>query len=83
MNIILQLNHILLWLHCFRIATNYISNSNNFELSIAVAISLYGNGSRQAIASTYGPLLEVPILLILCFVAKYFKVKFIWADIKD
>lgn len=65
------------------VTQSFTAASNNFELSIAVAISLYGNGSRQAIASTYGPLLEVPILLILCFVAKYFKVKFIWADIKD
>ncbi|CAI4595312.1 BHH_G0034380.mRNA.1.CDS.1 [Saccharomyces cerevisiae] len=40
---------------CFTMA------SNNFELSLAIAISLYGNNSKQAIAATFGPLLEVPI----------------------
>lgn len=65
------------------ITQSFTAASNNFELSIAVAISIYGNGSRQAIASIYGPLLEIPILLILCFVAKYFQVKFIWNDYDD
>lgn len=62
------------------ITQSFTAASNNFELSIAVAISIYGNGSRQAIASIYGPLLEIPILLILCFIAKYFQIQFIWND---
>lgn len=60
----------------------FTAASNNFELSLAVAISLYGSGSKQAIAATFGPLLEVPILLILAYVAKYYKNNFIWMDIE-
>lgn len=59
----------------------FTASSNNFELSIAIAISLYGSDSKQVIATTFGPLLEVPILLFLCMVAKYFRIKFLWADI--
>ena len=65
------------------ITETFTAASNNFELSLAVAISLYGSGSKQAIAATFGPLLEVPILLILAFVAKYFRVRFIWSDIEE
>ncbi|CAI4377117.1 BHH_G0013810.mRNA.1.CDS.1 [Saccharomyces cerevisiae] len=57
---------------CFTMA------SNNFELSLAIAISLYGNNSKQAIAATFGPLLEVPILLILAIVARILKPYYIW-----
>ncbi|KAI5966020.1 ARR3 [Candida theae] len=56
----------------------FTSSSNNFELSLAIAIALYGESSKQAIAAVYGPLLEVPILLLLTFVARYFKVKLVW-----
>ncbi|CUM48729.1 unnamed protein product [Debaryomyces tyrocola] len=59
----------------------FTASSNNFELSIAIAISLYGTDSKEVIATTFGPLLEVPILLFLCFVAKYFKIKFLWVDV--
>jgi ACR3 family arsenite transporter len=65
------------------ITQTFTAASNNFELSLAVAISLYGSGSKQAIAATFGPLLEVPILLILAYVAKYFKRRFIWMDVES
>ncbi|KAK6458128.1 sodium bile acid symporter family-domain-containing protein [Scheffersomyces xylosifermentans] len=65
------------------ITQTFTASSNNFELSLAVAISLYGSGSKEAIAATFGPLLEVPILLILAFVARYFRVRFIWSDIEE
>ncbi|CCC66863.1 hypothetical protein NCAS_0A03050 [Naumovozyma castellii] len=60
----------------------FTAASNNFELSLAVAVSLYGNSSKQAIAATFGPLLEVPILLILAIISKYFEQAFIWKDSK-
>lgn len=63
--------------HCFTMA------SNNFELSLAVAISIYGNDSKQAIAATFGPLLEVPVLLLLAIFAKCCKNLFIWRNEND
>lgn len=62
------------------IAQTFVASSNNFELSLSIAIALYGSGSKESIAATFGPLIEVPILLILTFIARYFKVKFIWKD---
>ncbi|QRG37915.1 arsenical-resistance protein [Candidozyma auris] len=63
------------------IAQTFTAASNNFELSLAIAISIYGSGSKQAIAATFGPLIEVPVLLLLVFVARYFRVKFVWTDV--
>lgn len=63
------------------VTQTFTAASNNFELSLAIAISLYGSGSQELIAATFGPLLEVPILLVLCFVAQYFKLRFLWRDV--
>lgn len=63
------------------VAQSLTAASNNFELSLAIAISIYGGNSDQAIAATFGPLLEVPILLILCFVARYFRIALLWSDV--
>lgn len=60
---------------------SFTAASNNFELSLAVAISIYGSGSKQAIAATFGPLLEVPILLALVFVARFFRERLLWSDV--
>lgn len=63
------------------VTQSFTASSNNFELALAIGISIYGSGSKQAIAATFGPLLEVPILLLLTFVARYFRTKFIWSDV--
>ena len=61
----------------------FTAASNNFELSLSVAISLYGANSKQAIAATFGPVLEIPLLMILCFVSLYFRRIFLWLDVRS
>lgn len=46
-----------------------IGASNFFELSVAVAISVFGTSSPAALATTVGVLTEVPIMLMLVKIA--------------
>ena len=59
---------------------SFTAASNNFELAIAVVVAVYGVGSGQALASTVGPLIEVPVLVSLVYFMKWFKKRYGWAD---